>query len=357
MSKVTLKNLSKTFGDVEAVQNLNLEIRQGDFFSLLGPSGCGKTTTLRMIAGFEFPTSGQIFFGEGEVTFLKPNLRNAGMVFQNFALFPHMTVFENVAFGLQARKVGKIEIRERVGKALELVELSGFESRKVTELSGGQQQRVALVRAIVIDPEILLLDEPLSNLDAKLREETREEIKTLQNRLGITTIYVTHDQEEALALSDKIAVMNHGICQQVGSPTEIYQRPQNEFVAGFVGNSNIIKAKIIRTGEETNQVEIAGDWMLEVQNDPGAKFSQGQKITLGVRPENIRILSGTSEGPNIFEGSVRKMKFSGAVIDYEIEVKNQHLRVRSSPGESGFIPSDNGKVFLQVHRSKVQILS
>ncbi|RMF57507.1 MAG: ABC transporter ATP-binding protein, partial [Calditrichaeota bacterium] len=238
MAQVSLQALSKSFGDVQAVCNLDLEIQEGEFFTLLGPSGCGKTTTLRMVAGFEFPTSGRIFFDRRDVTFMKPNRRNTGMVFQNFALFPHLTVFENVAFGLQARGVAKTEIKVRVEKALELVDLGSLGARKVTELSGGQQQRVALARAVVIEPGILLLDEPLSNLDAKLRAETREEIRALQRRLGITTIYVTHDQEEALSLSDRLAVLDHGVCQQVGSPAEIYREPANAFVARFVGNSN-----------------------------------------------------------------------------------------------------------------------
>jgi len=234
MASVRLVNVSKRFDSMVAVDNLTLTIQDGEFFSLLGPSGCGKTTVLRMIAGFCIPSAGDIFFNDKNVSTLPPNKRNTGMVFQNYALFPHINVFENVAFGLKARKVPVPESRERVSKALELVNLSGYEGRKVTQLSGGQQQRVALARAIVIEPEILLMDEPLSNLDAKLRRETRSQLRKLQQELSITTIYVTHDQEEALALSDRMAILDKGICQQIGDPEEIKNNPANEFVISFL---------------------------------------------------------------------------------------------------------------------------
>jgi iron(III) transport system ATP-binding protein len=234
VASVQLKNITKKFDDVIAVNNISLTIHNGEFFSLLGPSGCGKTTVLRIIAGFYVPTSGEVLFNDKDVSTVPPNKRNTGMVFQNYALFPHMTVFENVAFGLRARKIPKQECRKRVDSALELVDLSGYCKRKVTLLSGGQQQRVALARAIVIEPAILLMDEPLSNLDAKLRRETRDQIRNLQKKLKITTIYVTHDQEEALTLSDRIAVMEKGVCQQMGTPDEIINNPANEFVASFI---------------------------------------------------------------------------------------------------------------------------
>ena len=234
MASVRLQNITRKFDDVTAVDDLSLTIQDEEFFSLLGPSGCGKTTVLRMIAGFCIPTAGEIFFDDRNISALPPNKRDTGMVFQNYALFPHMTVFENVGFGLRARKIPVPERRERVGSALELVDLSGLEKRKVTQLSGGQQQRVALARAIVIEPEILLMDEPLSNLDAKLRRETRDQLQKLQRKLGITTIYVTHDQEEALTLSDRITVLNKGLCQQIGTPDEIRNHPANDFVASFL---------------------------------------------------------------------------------------------------------------------------
>jgi iron(III) transport system ATP-binding protein len=357
MSKVTLKNLSKSFGEVVAVQNLNLEIKQGEFFSLLGPSGCGKTTTLRMIAGFELPDSGQIFFDDNDVTYLKPNQRNSGMVFQNYALFPHMRVFENVAFGLQARKVPKSEVRARVNRALALVDLANFESRKVTELSGGQQQRVALARAIVIEPYILLLDEPLSNLDAKLREETREEIRALQRRLGITTIYVTHDQEEAFALSDRIAVMNQGNCHQVGTPEEIYQKPVDRFVANFVGNSNILEGKYILQKNGLTQVEISSDWVIQTQPNLNSPLSKGQTVSLSLRPESISFVNGKESGPNIFEGTIQKMKFSGSTVEYRIEVKGHSLRVKQLAGEDDFGRKVGDKVYLQILPKQISIVA
>ena len=328
MSKVTLKNLSKFFGEVAAVNNVDLEIQQGEFFSLLGPSGCGKTTTLRMIAGFEFPTAGQVFFDNRDVTFLAPNRRNTGMVFQNYALFPHMTVFENVAFGPQARRVAKSEIKQRVRAALNLVELANFEDRKVTELSGGQQQRVAIARAIVIEPVILLLDEPLSNLDAKLRAETREELRALQRRLRITTIYVTHDQEEALALSDRLAVLNAGVCHQVGTPQEIYQRPCSRFVASFVGHSNILEGKIVAIASDTAAAQITSSWQIRFELNGRISFSAGERVTLGIRPENIKLTDGLDARSNAFEGIIKNVSYSGAFADFQIEVNGQLLRVK-----------------------------
>ncbi|MDP6053818.1 MAG: ABC transporter ATP-binding protein, partial [Candidatus Latescibacteria bacterium] len=239
MAQVTLNQLTKHFDDTPVVKGISLTVEDGEFFSLLGPSGCGKTTILRMLAGFTFPTSGSIFFDDQDVSHIPPNKRNTGMVFQNYALFPHMTVFENVAFGLRTRKVPRAERADRVAGTLKLVGLSGLEARPVPLLSGGQQQRVALARAVVIEPNLLLLDEPLSNLDAKLREETRDQIRDLQKQLGITTIYVTHDQEEALAVSDRIAVMDDGISQQLDTPDVIFRQPANRFVATFMGKMNL----------------------------------------------------------------------------------------------------------------------
>ena len=239
MAQVTLNRLTKHFDDTPVVKGISLTVADGEFFSLLGPSGCGKTTILRMIAGFTFPTSGTVLFDGQDVTHVPANRRNTGMVFQNYALFPHMTVFENVAFGLRTRKVAAAETTDRVARALDLVGLAGLEQRPVPQLSGGQQQRVALARAVVIEPDLLLLDEPLSNLDAKLREETRDQIRELQTKLGITAIYVTHDQEEALAVSDRIAVMEEGECRQLDRPDMIYRRPANRFVAAFMGNMNL----------------------------------------------------------------------------------------------------------------------
>ncbi|HEX9652358.1 MAG TPA: ABC transporter ATP-binding protein [bacterium] len=351
MSKVTLKNLTKTFGGITAVSNLDLEIEQGEFFSILGPSGCGKTTTLRMIAGFEFPTLGQIFFDDRDVTFLPPHRRNTGMVFQNYALFPHMTVFENVAFGLQARRVQKSAVKKRVDDALKLVDLSGFEKRKVTELSGGQQQRVAIARAIVIEPVILLLDEPLSNLDAKLREETRDELRALQRRLGITTVYVTHDQEEALALSDRMAVMKSGVCHQVGTPAEIYLRPVDRFVASFVGRSNILEGQIIDCGTGSAQLEIAPQWIMTLDVN-GEHFSPRQRIAVSLRPECIRFVTGRDD-TNTFDATIKRMSFAGAFADYQVEAAGHLLRVRRLAIEPGALKKIGDRVMLRVPPAEI----
>lgn len=280
MKSVKLDHVSKMFGKARGVENVNINIKSGEFFTFLGPSGCGKTTTLRMIAGFYYPTKGRIYFDNKDVTTLQPNKRNIGMVFQNYALFPHMTVFENVAFGLEVRKLSKATIKEKVEKALKLVHLENFENRKINELSGGQQQRVALARALVIEPDILLLDEPLSNLDAKLREETRLEIKRLQVELGITTIYVTHDQTEAMTMSDRIMVMKEGIVQQIGTPQEIYNRPANHFVASFIGESNILDGIITEINGEKIKVKVSDETFLTGRMKQSAnikKFQIGKK--------------------------------------------------------------------------------
>lgn len=234
MSRVTIKNITKLYPEGGGVRDFNVEIAEGEFFAFLGHSGCGKTTTLRVIAGLETPDSGSIHFDDRDVTTLPPEQRNAAMVFQNYALFPHMNVFENVAFGLKARKMPKDQIASRVAEALDMVRLENLEHRKVTELSGGQQQRVALARSIAVHPDILLLDEPLSNLDAELRHSTREQLAELQKRLGITAIYVTHDQEEALTLAHRIAIMKDGVCHQIGTPDEILHEPATEFVVDFL---------------------------------------------------------------------------------------------------------------------------
>ena len=235
MASVELRNISKRFGAVQVLSEFTLTIREGEFFTLLGPSGCGKTTTLRLIAGFSFPDAGQILVGGRDVGGLAPEKRGIGMVFQNYALFPHLSVAENVAFGLKMHRFTKSIRTERVEKYLALVKLSGYEGRKISELSGGQQQRVALARALAVEPSILLLDEPLSNLDAKLREEMRVELRSIQRQLGITAVYVTHDQSEALSMSDRIAVFEKGLCTQIGRPDEIYNEPANPFIATFVG--------------------------------------------------------------------------------------------------------------------------
>src|SRR5208337_1900202 len=243
MLSVVLKNISKKYGDVPAVRDVSLEIAKGEFFFLLGPSGCGKTTLLRMIAGFVEPDAGEIRFGDRLMNAVPAHRRNTGMVFQNYALWPHMSVRENVAYGLELRRIPREELRRRLGRALELVRLVGFENRRPNQLSGGQQQRVALARALVIEPDVLLLDEPLSNLDAKLRTEMRQELRRIHAETGITTVHVTHDQKEALSLAGRLAVMRDGRVRQVGAPREIYTRPADRFVAEFIGQANVLRGR------------------------------------------------------------------------------------------------------------------
>jgi len=308
---VCIQEAVKRFGDVTAVNSITLTVEKGEFFTLLGPSGCGKTTLLRMIAGFYQIDSGNILFGDRVMNNVPANKRDTGMVFQSYAIFPHMTVRENVAYGLKARKVPKSEIKKRVDDALALVQISMLANRKPNELSGGQQQRVALARAFVIEPGVLLMDEPLSNLDAKLRVQMRTIIKKLQRRLGITTIYVTHDQEEALAISDRIAVMKDGNVMQVGNPTEIYKHPQNIFVAGFVGTSNMIDCQCTSLGGGKESLR-AGD--IEFKSN-FRKDYQGQAI-ISVRPEQL-FFSDPSKGPGL-AGKIVISTFLGDFFEYEI---------------------------------------
>jgi iron(III) transport system ATP-binding protein len=266
---IQLKDLVKRFGTLEAVSHISLQIRDGELFTLLGPSGCGKTTLLRLIGGFHKPDGGEIFFGPRAVAGIPPYERNIGMVFQNYALWPHMTIFENIAYGLKLKKFAREKISSKVQHALGLVNLKGLEKRYPGQLSGGQQQRVALARALVLNPDVLLLDEPLSNLDAKIRLQVRAEIRKLQKELAITTIYVTHDQEEALTLSDRIAVMNHGKVQQIGSPRDLYARPENPFVADFIGINNLIPG-------EVKEVRAGTGW-LKVETAVGSLVCTGEK--------------------------------------------------------------------------------
>ena len=319
MKGVKLSNITKKFGKAHGVQDLNIHIQPGEFFTFLGPSGCGKTTTLRMIAGFYFPTGGDIFFDDKNVTTLQHNKREIGMVFQNYALFPHLTVDENIAFGLEVRKLSKGEIRQKVDRARSLVRLDQYGSRKITELSGGQQQRVALARALVTEPDILLLDEPLSNLDAKLREETRVEIKRIQSELGVTTVYVTHDQTEAMAMSDRIMVMENGFVQQIGTPQEIYNRPANRFVATFIGETNLVKATVKGiSGEEVTVETENGIELISLKQNvaENTQLVAGNTVYVSVRPELLQ--PGTGE--NGLKGTIKFVEFTGSNINYLVDV-------------------------------------
>lgn len=354
MPGLRLVNLSKRFGKTVAVQDLNLEIQDGEIMTLLGPSGCGKTTTLRCIAGLLRPDEGEIYLGEKRITDLPPERRGVGLVFQNYALWPHMTVYENLAFGLQLRKIPKAEVRKRIGEALAMVRLSGFEERYPRQLSGGQQQRVALARALVIEPSMLLLDEPLSNLDAQLREEMRFEIRELQKNLGITTVYVTHDQAEALVLSDRIAILHEGRLVQVGSPEDIYNRPSNRFVAGFIGLTSFVEGTIARV-DDKDHVTVKTQDNVEIRARASG-LNLNQKVTLAIRPEHIEICEG-EVGPrspeiNLLEGKVMRWAYLGDIIDYRIQVGNWVLRAHTgtdrvlNPGERVWVAFSPDRVTL-----------
>jgi spermidine/putrescine ABC transporter ATP-binding subunit len=322
MSYLTLENVVKTFNKTEVVKKLSLEIQQGELMSFLGPSGCGKTTTLNMIAGFLDVDGGKIEVDGKPVHLLPPNKREMGMVFQNYALFPHMTVFDNVAYGLKLRKVAKKEINKRVLEALEMVRLSGYEKRYPKELSGGQQQRVSLARALVIKPKVLLLDEPLSNLDAKLRQEMREEIVDIQKKVGITTIFVTHDQEEALAISDRIAVMYEGRIEQVDEPATIYNHPKTDFVSQFIGEVNQVSGKVMETYENNKcKLHFFGNEQIVSVNS-----TKDSEVDFFIRPEKVQIsLAESSERNADFPIIVERKMFLGAKTRYILKVLDQQL--------------------------------
>jgi len=284
---IKIKNLSKSFGDVEVLKNINLEVEEGEFFSLLGPSGCGKTTLLRILAGFEYPSEGEVFFDDANVTSLPPNLRPSNMVFQNYAIFPHINVQRNIEFGLRKENLSKDEMQQRVENALKMVQLEGYENRYSNQLSGGQRQRIALARALVKQPKVLLLDEPLGALDKKLREEMQIELRNLQKSLGITFIFVTHDQEEAMTMSDRIAVMDEGNILQVSPPKEIYHNPKNKFVSQFIGNINILGAEIKSVSNENLLIEVDCFGSMQLKNYQ--QIIENDRINIAIRPEEITI--------------------------------------------------------------------
>jgi spermidine/putrescine transport system ATP-binding protein len=320
---VTIEGVTKRFDDVVAVDDLSLEIEPGSFYALLGPSGCGKTTTLRMIGGFEEPTAGRIYLGDREVSALPSYKRDVNTVFQSYALFPHLSIFENVAFGLRRKGVGKGEISERVGDALELVDLGAFGKRKPNQLSGGQQQRVALARALVNRPRVLLLDEPLGALDLKLRKQMQLELKRIQHEVGITFVHVTHDQEEAMTMADQIAVMNAGQIEQLGTPSELYETPRTAFVAGFLGVSNLIQGDV-----RGDVVEAAKGIRLEVKALNGVRGS----VSVGVRPEKIH-LNGSEV--NRIPGRVVESAYIGVATQYVVDTDVGRLMVFAQNTQGG----------------------
>ena len=321
---VQLDRVTKRFGDFTAVDDLTLEVQQGEFFSLLGPSGCGKTTTLRMIGGFEEATAGTIHLAGTDVTDLPPFKRATNTVFQNYALFPHLDVFENIAFGLRRRKTPTAEIRHQVAFMLELVDLPGYERRKPSQLSGGQQQRVALARALVNNPRVLLLDEPLGALDLKLRKQMQVELKRIQSEIGITFMFVTHDQEEAMTMSDRIAVMRAGKIEQLGPPEELYERPRTEFVAGFLGVSNLLDGEVVGTSADLAEIRLADGSVVRAQ----ASTVDGERqVRIGVRPEKLRVVAHGADvdaRANTVSGTVLDASYVGVSTQYLVQTADGH---------------------------------
>lgn len=323
---ISIKNMSKIFvinnkSKIVAVDKVNLEVEPGDFVTLLGPSGCGKTTLLRMVAGFETLTEGDIFIGKENVAHLTPDKRDTALVFQNYALFPHMNVYDNIAYGLKLQKLAKVEIRRRVQKILDLMKMNDFAHRVPSQMSGGQQQRVSLARALVMEPGVLLFDEPLSNLDAKLRVHMRDEIRKIQKEVGITSLYVTHDQSEAMGLSDKVVIMKDGLIEQVGTPRDIYQKPANIFVAGFIGKANIVKGLIKGKDEQGYLVEVMNTTYLVTSNKD---YLINDSVEMVVRPESIIV------GKKDFETVVTKSVFMGENHEYEVKWYGQTLQISDS---------------------------
>lgn len=326
MISVTVSNLTKRFGPVTALKNLDLHIEPGELFFLLGPSGCGKTTLLRSMAGFYIPEEGRILFDQEDVTRLPPHKRNTGMMFQSYALWPHMTVAENVAFGLKERKVSKTELKRRVGEALDSARMGPYADRKPNQLSGGQQQRVALARALVIRPRCLLLDEPLSNLDARLRLEMRGEIRRVCKEFNLTTVYVTHDQKEALSIADRMAILEDGVVLQVGSPRQIYGRPHTRTVAHFIGETNFMTGRLIENNGTGVKVETDYGLLHGIMADPSADPDTGSEVTISIRPECFRLGTKASDH-NVITGRIGESVYLGEVAQYEFHAGPGNLKV------------------------------
>jgi iron(III) transport system ATP-binding protein len=347
-AKVEFKNITKKFNETVAVNNVSCTFEPGTLTTLLGPSGCGKTTSLRIVAGLERATSGQILIDDEDVTILPATERDVSMVFQSYALFPHMSVMENVSYGLRMINKSKEEYTEKALNTLELVGLKGYQDRMPSELSGGQQQRVAVARAIVLEPKVLLFDEPLSNLDAKLRRQVREDIRSLQQSLGVTTIYVTHDQEEALAISDNIIVMKDAVISQEGSPRELYNFPSNKFVANFIGDSNIVDATIISNQQNNYEIKI-GNKTFKIQS----KLKAPSSPHVSIRPDKIIILKSLKD--NDLEGQIESVSFVGGSMQYKVKTSIGEFYVVQYDTENTFKKSE--KVFLNFSSESIKLLS
>lgn len=376
MGSVKIENMTKTFGDFTALHDINLDIEEGEFFALLGPSGCGKTTTMRCIAGFENPSSGSIYIGDREVEKIPANRRNCGMVFQSYALFPHMNVFENVAYSLNIKQLnasnpvkqlgiyarlltkrfGKYpdDLRNKVMEILKYVELENHAERLTSELSGGQQQRVALARALVMEPAVLLMDEPLSNLDQKLRHSMRNTIRTIQQDLGITTIFVTHDQEEAMSMADRIAVMDKGHIVQIGTPTDLYSNPSTPFIANFVGTSNILKGTV--EGEENGFTVVKGEGFILRSSNKAKK----KEVDVIIRPEHVKVEAADSvidhAKTNVIEGTVIMSTYLGSIVRYDVQVGSYQLIVDTTYSSGANIFEEGKKVKLTVDHERVLLI-
>ena len=347
-AEVKFENITKKFNETVAVDNVSCNFEAGTLTTLLGPSGCGKTTSLRIIAGLERATSGKILVDNEDVTLLPATDRDVSMVFQSYALFPHMSVIENVSYGLKMINVNKEEYIEKALETLKLVNLEGYENRMPSELSGGQQQRVAVARAIVLKPKVLLFDEPLSNLDAKLRRQVREDIREIQQKLGVTTIYVTHDQEEALAISDKVIVMNKAVIAQQGSPKDLYNFPKNKFVANFIGDANDVSAEIINKQSNTYELKLA-EMSVKIENNQDLK----DKVTLALRPEKIKIKRDINK--NCIHATIKNASFVGSSYQYILNSKIGNLYVVSGDTNDAFNVGE--EVFLSIDEKEVKILN
>ena len=353
---VELRQVTKRFGSHEALKDASFAIRAGEFMTFLGPSGCGKTTCLRLISGFDTPTSGRIFIDGKDVTFDPPYRRDVNQVFQNYALFPHLTIYENIAFGLRMKRTAPEDIKRRVERVVQMTSLGDFASRKPAQLSGGQRQRAALARAIVCEPKVLLLDEPLSALDAKLRSQMRVELKQLQKKLGITFIYVTHDQEEALTMSDRVAVINGGRVEQIGTVNEIYYKPATRFVASFIGDTNIVEAEILASDSETLRCRLAGGLELKVHRH---QSSAAGKILLSLRPEKIRLHRSRPEGLNSFPARITMEVFKGAMDELTLTVQGD-LPLGAILANDGHVGSDfheGDQVFASIQPEDIHIVA